>query len=341
MSKRALLFAGFFFIGSPAIAGGPFDVHGLIVGNEGARYVKGVPTLDLQQRRGAIQLRSFGFYNNRPVFALAFYNAGPDPVNIGLEDIHVTKDGETLRVFSVQELERQAKQKAWWTQFGMALLGGVSAGLAASQRSHYHSTITGPYGSYSIHGSYPSLAGQLRANAIQADTAYGMAAIQYQLDQTIAIMNNHVVQRTTVDPGSSYAGLVVLDKLKTGNPPFELRIEVDWNGERYPFAYVMQKPGRSVPERYAAMLAANAKPRARPAYAISPGDAPNGGKARLSLASRKTEDGAIYLRSGVVKVPAKTKTGYCLRVPTGYVSTGTKDFPIISRAMPLCESGAE
>lgn len=341
MSIRAIALLSLIAVGTPALAGGPFEVHGLIVGNEGARYVKGVPTLDLQQQRGAVQLRSLGFHNNRPMYAIAFYNAGPEPVNIGLEDIHVTKDGAALRVFSVQELERQAKQKAWWTQFGMALAGGLSAGLAASQRNYYHSTITGPYGSYSVHGSYPSLAGQLRANAIQADTAYGMAAIQYQLDQTIEIMNNHVIQRTTVDPGSSYAGLIVLDKLKTGNPPFELRIEVDWNGERYPFAYVMQKPGRSVPEHYAAMLAANAKPRARPTYAISPGDLREGGKARLSLASRKSEDGAIYPRSGVVKVPAKTKTGYCLRVPIGYVSTGTKDFPIISRAMPLCESDAD
>jgi hypothetical protein len=340
MSKRALLFVGLLSLASSAAAEGPFDVHGLIVGNEGARYVKGVPTLDLQQQRGAVQLRSFGFYNNRPVFALAFYNAGAEPVNIGLEDIHVTKDGESLRVFSVQELERQAKQKAWWTQFGMAMLGGISAGLAASQRNYYHSTITGPYGSYSIHSSYPSLAGQLRANAIQADTAYGMAAIQYQLDQTIAIMNNHVVQRTTVDPGSSYAGLVVLDKLKTGKPPFELRIDVDWNGERYPFAYMMQKPGQPVPDRYAGMLAANAKPRALPAYALSYSP-PSGGRAQVRLASQKTEKGAIYFRSGAVKVPAKTPSGYCLIVPADYVSTGSKDYPIISRATPLCESDAD
>src|SRR5918993_598157 len=183
MSMRAIACVSLFAIATPAVAGGPFDIHGLIVGNEGARYLKGVPTLDLQQQRGAVQLRSLGFYNNRPMYAVAFYNAGPDPVNIGLEDIHVTKDGEALRVFSVQELERQAKQKAWWTQFGMAMLGGLSAGVAASQRNHYRSTITGPYGSYSIHSSYPSLAGQLRANAIQADTAYGMAAIQYQPDQ--------------------------------------------------------------------------------------------------------------------------------------------------------------
>jgi hypothetical protein len=52
-------------------------------------------------------------------------------------------------------------------------------------------------------------------------------------------------------------------------------------------------------------------------------------------------EGAIFLRSGVVKVPAKSKSGYCLRVPADYVSTGTKDFPIITRAMPLCEQDAE
>jgi hypothetical protein len=61
MSKRAILFAGFFLLSTPALAGDkPFDVHGLIVGNEGARYLKGVPTLDLQQQRGAVQIRSRG-----------------------------------------------------------------------------------------------------------------------------------------------------------------------------------------------------------------------------------------------------------------------------------------
>ena len=262
MIVRALTLSGLLLLAAPAVASKPFDVHGLIIGNEGARYVKGVPTLDLQQQRGAIQLRSLGFYKNRPIFAIAFYNAGPEPWNIGLEDIHAVVNGEALRVFPVEELERQEKQKAWWSQFGMALLGGLSAGLSASQRDHYHSTISGPYGSYSVHSSYPSLAGQLRADAISADTAFGIAAIQYQLDRTIELINDHVVQRTTVDPGASYAGLIVMDKLKKGDPPFELHLDVDWNGERYPFAYVMQKPGRPVPAQYSAMLAAKAKPRA-------------------------------------------------------------------------------
>jgi hypothetical protein len=149
------------------------------------------------------------------------------------------------------------------------------------------------------------------------------------------------VQRTTVDPGSSYGGLIILDKLKSGKPPFEIHIDVDLYGERYPFAYVMQKPGQPVPERYASMLAVHAKPRALPAYAAAPDVASSGGKLPMSLASRKTEKGAIFLRSGVVKVPAKTPSGYCLRVPADYVSTGTKDFPVISRGMPLCEHDAD
>jgi hypothetical protein len=322
------------------MASGPFDVHALIIGHEGARYLKGVPTLDLDQQRGAIQLRQQGFYNNRPVFAIAFYNAGPEPVNIGLEDIHVSSAGSPLEVFSVQELERQAKKKAWWNQFGMALLGGLSAGVAASQRNTYHSTISGPYGTYSVHASYPSLAGQLQSYQIQRDTSFGIAAIQYQLDRTIELINYHVVQRTTVDPGSTYGGLIVLDKLKKGDPPFELRVDEDWYGERYPFAFLIQKPGRPVPEQYSAMLALHAKPKALSPRVLAAAAADGAAMQPRRAAATKVE-GAIFLRSGVVKVPAKSKSGYCLRVPADYVSTGTKDFPIITRAMPLCEQDAE
>jgi hypothetical protein len=339
MTARALALCGLLLLATPADAGKPFDVHGLIIGNEGARYVKGVPTLDLQQQRGAIQLRSLGFYNNRPLFQIAFFNAGPEPVNIGLEDIHVFAGGSPLRVFSVQELERQAKQKAWWSQFGIALLGGLSAGLSASQRDYSHGTITSPYGTYTIHTSYPSLAGQLRADRIASNTGYSIAAIQYQLDQTISMINDHVVQRTTVDPGASYGGLIVLDKLKTAKPPFELRVSVDWNGERYPFAYLVVKPGSAIPESYSAMLAANAKPRALSQRFVAPVASSGGGPQRITRAAAPgLPQGAIQLASGVVKIPAKTRSGYCLKTPYGYMGTGSTEYPAITGALPRCKS---
>ncbi|MEO6256119.1 MAG: hypothetical protein ABIO69_04850 [Sphingomicrobium sp.] len=334
MAARTLAICALMLCSTSAEASKPFDMHGLIVGKEGARYVKGVPTLDLQQQRGAIQLRSMGFHNNRPMFAIAFYNAGPEPVNIGLEDIHASSDGAPLRVFSVEELQRQAKQKAWWTQFGLAMVGGLGAGLAASQRNTYRSTITSPYGSYTVHSSYPSLAGQFRANAIAADTAFGVAAIQYQLDATLELLDSHVVQRTTIDPGSTYAGLIVLDKLKKGDPPFELRLDVDWNGERYPFAYVVQKPGRPVPAQYAATLAENSKPKAWSARFMVAGS--EAGGSASGAARQKMANGAVFLRSGAVKIPAKTQSGYCLRAPDEYRGTGSKDYPVINAGLPRC-----
>jgi len=342
MTARVLIICGLLLSATPVQAGKPFDVHGLIVGNEGARYLKGVPTLDLQQRRGAIQLRSLGFYNNRPMFAIAFYNAGPEPVNIGLEDIHVSVNGGPLRVFPVEELERQAKHKAWWSQFAVAMIGGLAAGAAASQRDYSHGTITGPYGTYTIHTSYPSLAGALQANQISANTGFSIAAIQYQLDRTIELINDHIVQRTTVDSGSSYGGLIILDKLKQGDPPFEMHLDVDWNGERYPFAYVMQKPGRPVPDRYAAMLAANAKPKALNAVfsAPAPGEpTPTAGHTVRASARRAGDE--IYLRSGAIKVPAKTRSGYCLKVPPGYMGTGAVGYPSITSGLPVCEEEGE
>jgi hypothetical protein len=335
MTVRIIASCGLLLAATSAQAGKPFDVHGLIVGDEGARYVKGVPTLDLQQRRGAIELRSLGFYNNRPMFAIAFYNAGPEPVNIGLEDIHVAANGGPLTVFPVEELERQAKHKAWWSQFAVAMLGGLSAGAAASQRDYSHGTITGPYGTYTIHTSYPSLAGALQADRIEANTAFSIAAIQYQLDRTIELINDHVVQRTTVDPGSSYGGLIIMDKLKTGNPPFELHLDVDWNGERYPFAYVMQKPGQPVSEHYNAMLAAKAKPKALNTLFAAPAF-PGRGPATASHVPSKRIEGVIFLASGAVKIPAKTVSGYCLKAPDNYLGTGAIDTPVISGALPRC-----
>ena len=340
MSSRALGLCALLLVASPAQAGKPFDVHGLIIGNEGARYVKGVPTLDLQQSRGAVQIRWNGFYNNHPSFKVAFYNAGPEPVNIGLEDIHAVANGTSLTVFPVEELERQAKHKAWWTQFGMAMLGGLAAGAAASQRNTYHSSITGPYGTYTVHASYPSLSGALEADRITTNTAWGIAAIQYQLDRTIDMINEHVIQRTTIDPGSTYGGLIVLDKLKQGGPPYEMHLDVDWNSERYPFAYVMQKPGQPVPQQYAGILAANAKPKALNAvFAAPPGIVVGNGGAvasRAAPALAKRPDGAIFLRSGAIKIPAKTASGYCLKAPDDYVATGATDYPAITRALPRC-----
>ena len=61
-------------------------------------------------------------------------------------------------------------------------------------------------------------------------------------------------------------------------------------------------------------------------------------EARQTRLATKDSKGWIYTRSGAVKVPGKTASGYCLIVPPNYVSTGLPDYPIISRGQPLCKN---
>ena len=328
-------------IATPTSAAPKIDVQGLILGTEGARYVKGVPTLDLQQQRGAIQLRFLGWDHSNAVFAIGFFNGGQEPVNIGIENLHASADGKSIRIYSVDELTRQAKNRATWRKIGLAFLGGLGAAAAASQRSSYSGTIISPYGGmYSYSGSYPSLYGQLQANRISANTATSMAAIQYQLDATISAIGDRILQTTTVDPGTTFGGLIVVQKLDYGKTPLEFRLEADWNGERYPFGYVLLRKGLAIPDAYASRLASKAKPMAfvdRTAIPAVGAATPNAsGKSNVGVAQSRHPEGAIVLSSGAVKIPAKTASGYCLKTPQHYVGAGSMNFPSITGALPRC-----
>jgi hypothetical protein len=306
------------------------DVRALVTGHEGARFLKGVATLDLQQRLGAVQVRWLGFDHNDSVFAVGVYNAGGEPANFGLENVYASFDGSDVRIFSAQELARQAKSRATWSQIGLALVGAIGSAAAASQRNSHSGSVSGPGGTYVYGGSYPSLAGQLQADAIASNAAFGMALIQQRLDATVGAIGDHVIQRTTVDPGFAYGGLVLVDKVDYGKAPLEMHLTVDWNGERYPFSFLLLKRRQAIPAQFAAMLAENQKPMAL-RNRIPPADESVQGVARPRL------KGSIMLSSGAVKVPAKTKSGYCLITPPRYVATGDINYPIVNGALPRCK----
>jgi hypothetical protein len=326
-------------LATPSSAAPKIDVQGLILGNEGARYLKGVPTLDLQQQQGAVQIRFLEWDHGGAVFAIGVYNAGSEPANVGLENLHASVGGTPVTIYTLDELKRRAKNRAMWGKIGLAVLGGLGAAAAANQRDTYSGHITGPYGSYHYSGSYPSLAGQLQADRIMANTSTGMALIQYRLDQTIEMAREHLLQTTTVDPGMTFAGLVFVQKLDYGKAPIEFRLDVDWNGERYPFGYLLLKKGQAVPDSYAQILASKAKPRAlTDSASLAAAPQSSGPK---SGGPAKPISGAIALRSGAMKIPAKTPSGYCLKTPPGYMGTGAIDTPIINKALPRCSEDLE
>lgn len=225
----------------------PLAVQPVQVGAETVRYQQGVPTVDLKQSAGAVQIRPLPLDHGSLAFAVAVFNGGSQPALIDTTNFDVQTEGQDVAVFTADDLIRKAQNRAMWSQIGLAALGATASVAAASQRNTYRSTLHTPYGSYRSYYSAPSAAGQIQALAITAGTGYGLAAIQNNLDRTREALGNEVVQTSTVDPGQTYAGKIVLQKIKKRKLPQRVTITVHWNGERYPFAFQLAKHGTPAP----------------------------------------------------------------------------------------------
>ncbi len=134
-----------------------------------------------------------------------------------------------------------------WASIAVAVAGGVAAGAAASQRDTYQGTMVTTHGTYQSYWSGPSSAGQIQAAALAAGTGYGFVSINNQLDNTLQALGEEVIQLTTVDPGRSYAGRVVIDKIRPKTLPAQVSLSITWNGETYPFTFQIAKPGTPAP----------------------------------------------------------------------------------------------
>jgi hypothetical protein len=233
--------------GSPAYAGPKFIVQPLPVGAERIRFEQGVPTLDLERAHGGVQITPLPIDHGGLSFGIAVYNNGTAPANIDISSFDIVAGTEKLSVFSREQLDGKAKKRAMWASIAVGVAGGLAAAASASQRDHYRSTLVTPHGTYRSYYSAPSVAGQIQATAIGAGTGVALVNIQSQLDQTRQALGNEVVQMTTVDPGDSYAGRIVLNKIKAKTLPQNVAIVVNWNGEAYPFTFRLAKAGTPQP----------------------------------------------------------------------------------------------
>lgn len=317
---------------TPAIAGPKSVVHPIQVGGETVRYYKGTATLDLELERGAVQISPAGFDHGSLVFSVAIYNDGNAPINFGIENIRVEASTNGVGVFTKDELVQKAENRATWSKIGIAVLGGLAAGAAASQRSSYRTTTYTPFGTYRSFTTFRDPYGRAEAAAISADTMAAIGSIQYQLDQTRAMLGDQIIQLTTVDPGDSYAGRIVLQKMKGGKLPQEFRIIVSMNGEDYPFTLQVAKIGTRAPAFTAITAAASRRARDVPPPArMASADTPRERAAAPAAIQRTAWSGDVSL------VPAKTVSGFCIQAPPGYRGAGSKSRPAITSAMPRCE----
>ena len=207
---------------------------------EGAvRYNQGRASVEVTTPGGAVQITPLGLENNRLTFGVAVLNLGQNSATFGTENITASVGTSDILVLTAERLRQQAERRAGWATFATAMAGGLSAAAAGSARDTYSATTYTPRGTYRTVISRPSVGGQIAAAGITAGTVYTISNIQAQLDQTLAMLGDEIVQTTTIDPQDSYAGRFVLATLPRGHTrwPQDVTVVVNYDGQQYPFTF--------------------------------------------------------------------------------------------------------
>ncbi|MDP5279938.1 hypothetical protein Q9Q95_13465 [Sphingomonas sp. DG1-23] len=268
MLRATLVAALLCAVPTTAFAGDKLVVQPVQVGPEQVRYNRGDAMVTLDTPTGSVQIQPLPFDHGGMAFGIAVFNAGAGATNFDISNVTITVDGAPVQIYSRHDLEKKAKNRAMWKGILVGLAGGLSAVAAANQRDTYTATTYGRYGTYRTVIDTPSSAGQVQAAAITAGTAYGLVTIRNQLDQTLAMLGEQTVQLTTIDPGDSYAGRLVLAKVKFNKKAVPVvRMNVNLGGVDYPFGFRVVRNGTPAP--VFVPVAAPAVPAAEPTASVA------------------------------------------------------------------------
>ena len=205
------------------------------------RYENGMATATAEGDQGSVRTSPLGFNDEKQVmFGVAVYNGTDHPLNMSYDKIRLwTGDGKQIALYDKSTLERQVRNRAMIAAVATAAAGAAAA-YSAQQNAYSHSygSVTTPRGGlYTFRAStYDAGAAAAGVAVASAATGAGLVAIHNKLGETLSGLNGRVLQTSTVDPGQSYGGVVVGDRLK-GSYPQELVLRVSWAGGEQAFRY--------------------------------------------------------------------------------------------------------
>jgi hypothetical protein len=215
------------------------------LGAETARYDHGSATISLRSPTATVEIRPLPVEKGQVAFSLAVFNHGPGPANLGIENISATVNGIPVPLPSHAQLAEEAERKARNAKIGTALFAGVLAGVAstASNEGTYYRHVRGPRGSYTqaIHW-HDDMPGVIGATAAVAGGAMVIKGIDRKLDYTLAQLGTQVLQTTTIDPDSSFGGMVILPLGHRAAGPADIRVSIRFDGRPYLFGFTWPRP---------------------------------------------------------------------------------------------------
>jgi hypothetical protein len=208
--------------------------------NHGDAIVVGVKK---NGEKAGIVMQGLGDYGGgRVAFGILYHNKTKSLCEFSIANIvALNAKGKKLRIYTAEELEREARTRAAIAAACIAMGQGAQS-FAAAQPTY--TTASGgfngytPYGNYSgsYYGSSTSYnpAQQIAANqAIQANTATQLNSVASGLNQVLGSISQ-VLSRTTVPPNGCVQGMVIVKKSSA------IYFKVLANGEEVPFEFLVK-----------------------------------------------------------------------------------------------------
>lgn len=200
---------------------------------------------------------------DRPKFIVSVANTSQSQFDIDTSNITASLDGMPIKIFTHQEVADGIKSEQAWRAFAVALGGAMQAASAQRQASSsynsgsYNSNTNGnfnTYGSSNLSGNYNAnttgtysgwtynpAAGRAAATAVNARTDSQMESLQAQGEAALDEAQKSMLKQTTVMPGSSHGGQIVLASFDVPESGATLDIKVTVAGEDHLFRFTNQR----------------------------------------------------------------------------------------------------
>jgi hypothetical protein len=212
--------------------------------NATLRHYQGQPTVAVKGRAGAVEIAPLAMDHGCANFGVTVFNNSDRPADIDLSDVTVFVGDRPAAILTVNDLQKRADKRAFWTSMAVAAVGGLSAGIAAASNSHATIRSSGRYGTHVTRISYHD--GAANAALISGATIATASSIQEKGRREAAAAGEEILGLTTVDPGDAYGGRVVIDKIKDPLPQ-TIFVSVKWNGEVYTTKWQLAPEGTPAP----------------------------------------------------------------------------------------------
>ena len=214
--------------------------------SQDVKYDNGSALVMSKKDHGAVRVSPTATsFEKRIGLGVVAFNDGTQAANLGAENVRAfTAAGAPVRVFTYEQLVKEAKTAAAWQAVAVALAAGANA-YAAAQPTTYN-TYGSAYGSrgyvnYQASTTVYNSANAAIANQInQAQTSRSMDQISASLDATLTSLGTSMLRTTTIEPGNAFGGQVVIEKPKFAKGEAQtLRVVVTFAGEDHEFSFAI------------------------------------------------------------------------------------------------------